>query len=236
MARALFLLLVAAPLAVMTPASAQAVGGIQIAPVMVTMTGEHNIASLRLRNGRDRPVSFEIDSYAWTQNNGQDVLTPTQDLIVAPGVFEIPAGGEQIVRLGVTVPAAREERAYRIVMRELPSPLPGGNVLGFTLEMSLPVFVTPVGARPILETRTVQNGPAPALAISNTGSAHTQILALSDSDAGILAAPHYLLAGASAVIPLPPFSHSVRLSATAANGAQLDRVIHVEQPRGAHPG
>ena len=103
---------------------------------------DQNIASLRIRNGRDRPVAFEVDVYAWRQRNGEDVHTPSNDVLIAPGVFEIGAESEQIVRLGVNAPAGQSERAYRIILRELPAQRAGGNVLGFTLELSLPVFVT----------------------------------------------------------------------------------------------
>lgn len=230
--RALLLLLAATALARAEPARAQAAGGIQVAPVMVTMSPQHRIASLRLRNGRDRPVSFEIDAYTWSQHDGQDVLTPTQDLIVSPGVFEIAASHEQVVRLGVTAPATNVERAYRIIIRELPSPLPGGNVLGFTLELSLPVFVPPNGARPTLQT---QNDGA-QLTLSNTGAAHTQIISLTDASAGVVHAPRYLLAGASAIISLPASATILHLSATDFNGAPIDRVIHVERQNSIHSG
>lgn len=77
MNRALVLLMVA-PAIALAPAHAQT-GGIQVAPVMMVLRGDDNIASLRLRNGRDRAVAFEIDVYTWRQENGEDVhITPFQ--------------------------------------------------------------------------------------------------------------------------------------------------------------
>lgn len=228
MARALFLLMVL-PMAAIAPADAQT-GGIQVAPVMMTLSGEQSIASLRMRNGRSRPVAFEVDVYAWSQNNGQDELTPTQDVIVAPSIFEIAAGSEQVVRLGVRAPLQDTERSYRLILRELPMQRPSGSVLGFTLEMSLPVFVTPVGAAPSLQTRTETRGDVRTIVLSNTGHAHLQLSSVEDMDSGALDAPRYLLAGTSAEVLLPANARAVRLRAAEAAGSQTERIVHVEAP------
>jgi fimbrial chaperone protein len=234
MGRALFTLLVM-PIAALSTAHAEAAGGIQIAPVMVAMSANHHISSLRLRNGRDRAVSFEADIYAWSQRDGEDVLTPTHDVLISPGVFEIPAGHEQVVRLGVVTPDVRQERAYRLVLRELPSPTPRANTLGFTLEMSLPVFVTPVGARPDLVSRIERSQGAARLLISNQGAAHLQILGAEDPRSGALHAPRYLLAGAAASIELGPDVQTIRLDTADLAGARSVRTIDVAPSGSGNP-
>ncbi len=226
MGRALVVLMVA-PIVALTPAQAQT-GGIQVAPVMMVLRGDDNIASLRLRNGRDRAVAFEIDVYTWRQENGEDVLTPTQDLLVAPGVFEVEAQSEQVIRLGVVAPRADAERAYRLIMRELPARRQGGSVLGFALEMSLPVFVAPEGAQASLRTRVAQSDQGRVLRVSNDGAAHIQLSAVEDMDSGRLDAPRYLLPGSSAEIPLPLAARTIRIRAADANGSQTERLVHVE--------
>lgn len=226
MGRVLFVLMIGS-LAPIGDAHAQS-GGIQVAPVLVALTSEDNIASLRVRNGRDRPVAFEVDVYSWRQQNGEDVLTPSNDVLVAPGVFEIAADREQVIRLGVTTPAGQSERAYRLILRELPTQRAGGSVLGFTLELSLPVFVTPVGARAAIQTYTEPRDAGSALVIANTGAAHVQIASITDADAGALAGPRYLLAGSSAEITLSPRSRAVRLRAAENSGSQIERLVHVD--------
>lgn len=221
MSRILFLLLVT-PLLSTGPAHAQT-GGIQVAPVMVAMSSDRGISSLRIRNGRDRAVAFEIDAYAWRQDNGRDVLTATRALIIAPGVFEIPAGGEQVVRLGVQAPDNDTEQSYRIIMRELPPARDDGVHLGFTLEMSLPVFVVPVGAHARMDTAIVGD----TLQLTNIGRAHMQISSIEDLDGGALEGPRYLLAGASAAITLPPRARTIRLRATDVAGVQMERIVDV---------
>lgn len=230
MGRALFLLLVGPIMAIGPAAHAQTAGGIQVAPVMLAMSAERNITSLRVRNTRQRAVSFEVDVYAWTQVDGRDVLTASPDLLVAPGVFEIPAGGEQVVRLGVVNTAPNTERAFRIILRELPSPRRDGAALGFTLEMSLPVFITPPQARGELETRVERRVTGPVLLVANIGQTHVQVAGLDVADGAPIPSPRYLLAGARAEIPLPPQARTLRLRTAEIGRAPTERVVHVADP------
>jgi len=203
-------------------ASAQT-GGIRVAPVLVSLSPERAIGSVRLNNARPAPVSFEVDAFIWTQEDGVDVLTPTTSLIVAPAVFEIPAGGEQTIRLGVRGAPPNTEVAYRILLRELPTDQQNGVALGFALEMSLPIFLTPRGAQANL-TSEVQGGH---LILSNTGNSFTQIALTSGQQR--LNAPRYLLAGSSATIELPSQSAPVQLMHANASGQHNERTIHVGQ-------
>lgn len=216
------LLAAAVLLAAPSVAGAQT-GGIRVAPVLVSLTPERAIGSVRLHNGRAEPVAFEVEAYAWSQTDGQDRLTPTRDLIVAPGVFEITAGGEQTIRLGARGANANTETAYRILLRELPSPRQNGAALGFALEMSLPVFVTPQGARADITSRI----EGQRLILSNSGRSFSQIALLNGQQR--LEAPRYLLAGASASIELPTQTPAIQLLEASAGGQHNERTIHVGQ-------
>lgn len=195
--------------------------GIQVAPVLVSLSPEHAMGSVRLRNGRTRPVAFEVEAYAWSQTNGQDELTPTNDLIVAPGVFEIASSGEQTVRLGVRNANAQSERSYRILLRELPSQEQSGVALGFSLEMSLPVFLTPRGAEANITSR-LEDG---RLILTNSGGSYAQINLTQTQQR--VPSPRYLLAGASANIELPARAGAIQLIATTTGGHQSEQTIHV---------
>lgn len=201
-------------------ASAQT-GGIRVAPVLVSLNPERAIGSVRLNNGRDTPVSFEVEAYVWTQVDGEDQLTPTNALIVAPAVFEIPAGGEQTVRLGVRGANGANEAAYRILLRELPAERQSGVALGFALEMSLPVFVTPRGAAANITTQV----DGSRLTLTNAGNSFAQIALMSGEQR--LDALRYLLAGASATIELTNPTAQLRLVEANATGQRNEHVIHV---------
>lgn len=214
------LLAAAALLAAPNVAGAQTAGGIRVAPVLVSLSPERAIGSVSLHNGRASAVSFEVEAFTWTQVNGQDQLTPTTTLIVAPGVFEIPAGQEQTLRLGVRNADPNVETAFRILLRELPAERQSGVALGFALEMSLPIFVTPRGARAEIASRT----EGQQLILTNTGRSYSQIALLNGQQR--LDAPRYLLAGASATIELPAQALNLQLHQANASG-QTERTINV---------
>lgn len=225
--RALFLFLVAAPVMALDAAEAQQARGIQVAPVMIAMSAEHNIASLRVRNGRVRPAAFEVDVYDWRQEDGRDVLTPTRDLVVAPGVFEVGAESEQVVRLGVLAANASGERAFRIILRELPNAREPGAVLSFALELSLPVFIAPIDARGQLEAHAETRPWGPTLLVANTGRTHVRVASIEAAETGPIQAPRYLLAGSGVEIPLPPHARTVRIVSADIGGAEIERIVHV---------
>jgi fimbrial chaperone protein len=126
--------------------------------------------------------------------------------------------------------AATQERAYRIIVRELPRRNAQGAVLGFTLEMSLPVFVTPRDARPTLDARVDMEGAAPILRLSNLGGAHAQIATLHSDTGESLRTPRYVLPGASFDIVLPNRAAAVRLATLDGASAPTERVIDVHRP------
>lgn len=199
--RMLALLAIAAAF-VATPAVAQT-GGLQVTPVVIEMPAQRGVTSFRMHNGRERETAFEVEAFVWTQDNGETVLTPTNDLIVAPTTFLVAANGDQIVRLALP-PALRggeDERAYRIVVRELPNPEAPATGFRMIIEMSMPVFVTPRNARGhLVVRRTRDEHGQPAVLLQNTGNARLQLSP--DAAAGVENPPRYLLPGASAVRPV----------------------------------
>lgn len=194
------------------PAYAQT-DGLQVSPVLIDMPAERGVASFRLTNARTREVAFEIEVFAWSQENGESVLVPSSDIVVAPSVFLVAPEREQIVRLGVA-PNARGgavERSYRILLRELPSHTDTQQGLRVQVEMSMPVFVRPRDAAPELAmTRTRDADGLPAIRLTNSGSSRVS-LAQHSEGGSVPGLPRYLLAGASVVRPIPPGQSNVTL-------------------------
>jgi fimbrial chaperone protein len=83
--------------------------------------------------------------FRWTQTEGEDVLTPTQDIVASPPLIEIPPHAEQLVRLvrpNAANPAG--EQSYRLLIDELPEPDARNNDgVVIRLRYSVPVFVEP---------------------------------------------------------------------------------------------
>jgi len=197
--------------------------GIQVSPVVIDVPARRGVASFRLRNARPAAVAFEVETYAWTQENGASVLTPTTDIVVAPSVFLIDPEHEQIVRLGVSSAArgGAVERTYRVLVRELPNEArPEGFRL--QLEMSMPVFVRAANARGEINVRRIQGDDGgPAVMITNSGSAHLNLSEVPGVPA-VENMPRYLLPGAAFVRPLTPGTPSLRLMVAQAGAAAAE--------------
>jgi len=98
MARALagFLLCAAA-------ADAALAGTFAVNPVRLSLSDEHQVAAVTVRNQGQEAAVVQLETAAWTQAGGQDVYNPTREILVTPPIFTVPAGGSQIVRVGLRV-------------------------------------------------------------------------------------------------------------------------------------
>ena len=203
-----------------------------VSPVRVTLSEDRKISTIIVRNNGAETVSLQMGVLNWSQEEGDDVLTPTRELIANPPIFTLPPGGKQLVRVGLrsSAPDVQRELTYRIVIQELPAP-PDPNFAGtkMLLRISLPVFVLPdVDVKPVLIWQAART-PQGALKISltNNGNAHVQIANFKLSLPGSAQpwvtkeSAEYVLAGqsrdwnlpADSEYPVPPPGTSLQLFA-----------------------
>lgn len=96
-------------------------GQLQAGPTLLEIASGGQATRLRLRNTGTGPVAAQVRVYAWSQDQGEDRLLPTDDLVVSPPIVDLPGGSERIVRLVLVGPAASErDHNYRVVVDELP--------------------------------------------------------------------------------------------------------------------
>ena len=157
-------------------------------PVRVTLSDKQKMGTLTVRNDGAEPVPMQLEVLNWSQEEGNDVFTPTRELIVNPPIFTIPASGSQLIRVGLRgAPDAQRELTYRIIMQELPPPPdPDFNGTKMLMRVSLPVFVLPkVAAKPVLRWQAVRTSDgALKISLTNDGNAHIQITNFSLSKPG----------------------------------------------------
>ncbi|RYY94257.1 MAG: molecular chaperone [Comamonadaceae bacterium] len=184
--RALLAVAFAAWLGTFTTASATA-ASLHVAPVRIALTGARPVASLTLGNGEDEEVAIQVEVLAWSQRDGQDHYAPTRDVLVNPSIFRVPARGQQIVRMGLQVAAADEERSYRVFFQQLPrdQALPAdaagsaGARLQTLLRIGVPLFVPAAAARQSLHWKLTPaawaEGGTHRLWLDNRGTDHLQL-------------------------------------------------------------
>jgi fimbrial chaperone protein len=152
---------------------------LQISPVMVDVPADANAAGITLRNPGDKPLFGQVRVFRWDQSNGDDTLTPTQDMVASPPLIQIAGHADQLVRLVRTIAApAGAELGYRVLIDELPerdtAPTSGVTI---RLRYSVPVFLEPptdVG-QPKLTWHLQRADQSWLLRIDNAGKKRAQI-------------------------------------------------------------
>jgi fimbrial chaperone protein len=161
------------------PASA---GSFGISPLRLEMSGQVRTAVLTVRNDEDAPALIQVEALNWAQDDGQDRLDPTIDLLVSPTVFTLPPKGTQLVRVALrSNPDPTRELSYRVILQEVPPEAsPDFTGLRVALRLSLPAFVAPTTtAKPDLAfSATLDANSAIVLRADNNGGAHARVLGL----------------------------------------------------------
>ncbi|MEA3177579.1 MAG: fimbrial chaperone protein [Gammaproteobacteria bacterium] len=162
-------------------------GSFAVSPVRVTLTPSQSVAAIRVQNEGTEATVVQLETYDWSQHDGENVLTATNELLATPPILTIPPGGSRVIRVGLRRSRdAQREVTYRLMLREVPPPDPIAQSLRVALQISMPVFVLPAGpTSPDVHWRAAltDDGHIRVLA-KNTGSAHIQLGHLELAPAG----------------------------------------------------
>lgn len=231
-----FLALVAAG-ALCVPMAVHAASSVVIWPVDPSMDVKDKATALWLENRGTEPVVLQIRSFAWGQKNGEETYDAQQEIVASPPLAKIAPGVRQLVRLiKVKGPADGSERAYRLIIDELPTPrLDTDNGrptadLAIQMRYSVPLFVRggglSAGSAPTgISAAVIIEGGQRYVQIANRGNVHARLTDLGVNGrgqtiqikAGLVG---YVLPGATMRWPLPsdaPVNGAIRVSI---NGAE----------------
>jgi fimbrial chaperone protein len=135
---------------------------------------------MTVRNDGAAAAVMQVELVAWSAS-APDVYTPTRDLLANPPVFTLPAGGEQIIRVGLRrAPDGQRELAYRMFLQEVPPPVKFSTVgLRVALRISVPIFVPPPHpVNPVLRWQAIRIAEHTLkVGVTNTGDGHDHISA-----------------------------------------------------------
>jgi fimbrial chaperone protein len=154
-------------------------GQFSISPLRLDLSAAATTSALTVRNEEAATVVVQAQALDWSQEGGQDALSPTRDLLLSPAVFTLAPGGSQLVRIALRhPPEATRELAYRVALQEVPQPAaPGFTGLQVALRLSVPLFVAATaGAAPQLQwsARMHDDGRLEVVA-RNDGQGHARI-------------------------------------------------------------
>ncbi|RQT97041.1 molecular chaperone [Burkholderia cenocepacia] len=151
---------------------------LQISPVTIEFGADDTATGITLRNPAERPVYGQVRVFRWDQADGQDTLTPTQDLVASPPLIQVGTQSEQLIRV---VRASRTpsgvEQSYRLLIDELPQPGDAPvNGVSIRLRYSIPVFVEPqTSGAPQLDWALVRDNGSWRLRVRNGGIRRAQL-------------------------------------------------------------
>ncbi|WP_407568959.1 molecular chaperone [Deinococcus altitudinis] len=152
---------------------------VSVSPVTLQLQPNVRATQLTLTNQGTTPVTFDLSLMAWSQSGGQDVLSSTQAVVVAPATVTLAPGKAQTVRLARLGNPTLTEQAYRLIATERPS---DGAGVTTRLQLVLPLFDGPVSTAPTDDVTAsaelnVQASLSPDghVTLTNPGTTHLQL-------------------------------------------------------------
>lgn len=119
---------------------------LQVSPVLVEFQPQQQAQALYLTNSGKEPLQAQVRVQRWTQHDGQEQLSASEDVVASPTIVRIEPGQRQTVRVVRQKPTApATEQAYRLLVDELPkTQAPERTGLRLLLRYSIPMFVAPL--------------------------------------------------------------------------------------------
>ncbi|TFW30424.1 fimbrial biogenesis chaperone [Duganella callida] len=159
---------------------------LQISPVTINLRAGQGATGISLQNMGEAPVYGQVRVYQWDQKEGDDVLTPTQEVVASPPIIQIAPRSSQMIRLvrrSEQLPAT--ELTYRILIDEIPKDDGPASGVDIRLRYSVPMFVLPADERgtPVLAWTVYKKDGNWMLRVHNSGTQRAQIGALELSNA-----------------------------------------------------
>ena len=172
-------LVAAALLAAAGGAGAALAGTFNADPVHLVLRGTQTSTPLEITNLDTQALSVRVSALEWRQENGEDLFSPTTNIIASPPIFTIAPGEKQVVRVGLRSQAPGA--FYRILVQEIPSANPKPGSVQFALQMNLPLYRIPNDKAEPRLSWTVRQSPAGEVTVeaANSGAVYAQIYRIS---------------------------------------------------------
>lgn len=170
---------------------------LNISPVELQLDGDAPVATLTVSNSASDVVAMEAHVFEWLPDGAGERRVPTKGVIVSPPIFRIGPSGQQILRIAERDRRpASIERAYRVVLTQIPDPEVEG--VQIALRFDLPMYVAPQRGEGRLEWRLAIGGGGTELIVANRGAAHVRLMSVRRAEpdkSAIETGPRVILAG-----------------------------------------
>lgn len=162
-----------------------------VTPIRVDLSAGVLSETITVTNHASSKLRVSVKLQEWSQDaEGKDVYKDSADLVYFPRQLEIAADSKRLVRVGVKVPAAMAERAYRLFIEEEPEA--GGAArtqISFYFRFGVPIFLKPAVPKPQAEIdRALLQGGKMSVLVKNTGNAHFRLNKVTVTDGAAFSA------------------------------------------------
>ncbi len=123
-------------------------------------------------------LQLQMRAFEWTQDSeGKDQYTETRDIIFFPKLMSLKGNEEGVLRAGIKMPPATQEKTYRLFLEEIPEPQKAeGAKIQLAVRFGVPIFVKPTRENVSGEISSLKlAGGKLDLAVRNSGNVHFQI-------------------------------------------------------------
>ncbi|XSG83408.1 MAG: fimbrial biogenesis chaperone [Methyloligella sp. ZOD6] len=148
-----------------------------VAPVTVHVPPPGRTAIITVKNHGETAAAIQIRPFSWQQRDGEDVLSPTPDVVASPPIANVLPGAVQTVRIvRIGTDDAADEAPYRLIVDEIPDTQnqQSGTVKVF-LRYSIPVFFAAQNADRSDVTWQLNDTSPISLTLHNRGHGHLRI-------------------------------------------------------------
>jgi fimbrial chaperone protein len=158
------------------PVSAAAAATLGVSPTRLELDPGKPAAALTVTNSGEAPLLLQVETFAWRAGTATSELEPTRAILAVPPMVELAPGERAVIRVARRASTTPEvEETYRVLVSEVPREEPGVGGVRLALRMSLPVFVTPPGARAEPRWSIERGAGGPSLVVVNEGRAHLHV-------------------------------------------------------------
>jgi len=158
-----------------------AAASLTVSPVSLDVAAPGATATIKLRNEGTAPLNAQIRVFKWIQENGEEKLEPTNEVVASPPLATLNPGTDYTVRVVRTSKEATAGGAtYRLLVDELPDPTRAKNgTITIVLRYSIPVFFYPVDVtRPKVTWSFNQRNGRWYVSATNNGGRHVRLSSL----------------------------------------------------------
>lgn len=151
------------------PAYAQM--GLRLSPLAIDIPAPAQASSITLQNTGAGPLSLQMRVFAWSQADGRDQLSATDEVVASPPAARIPPGAAYTIRVA-RVGSDRADKNYRLWIDELPPaepPRAAGGQVAVRVRYDVPVFFHQPGAVSKVSWRAYRSGDDLVVEASNSG-------------------------------------------------------------------